>query len=173
MGTSVILVSSLSALLILSVQAGNIGYGHHHNPCPPGKVLSPCGGACPATCDNMEPVCITMCQPGCVCRDGLVDDGHGRCVRREDCCRGNMVYSKCGNDCPQNTCPPPDNLAFMCGAGCSAGCFCRPGFKRLGNKCVHPRDCPRRIGHPHGDRPRDPPQDPPRDHSYGKPPSYH
>ncbi|XP_069804079.1 venom serine protease inhibitor-like [Dendropsophus ebraccatus] len=141
MGTSVILVSSLNALLmLLSVQAANIGYGPKS--CPPGEVHSACGGRCHASCNDMSPICAAMCVPGCVCRDGTVRDGSGKCIRNQDCCKGKMVYSDRGNDhgrvCPSRTRPPvshPDDRY--------PGCFCKAGYLRLGKKCVRPKDCPK------------------------------
>ena len=34
----------------------------------------PCGKACPATCDDPDPVCTKQCQPGCRCVEPLVQN---------------------------------------------------------------------------------------------------
>ncbi|XP_069804679.1 serine protease inhibitor swm-1-like [Dendropsophus ebraccatus] len=141
MGTSVILLSSLSALLMLiSVQAVNIGYGP--KPCKPGEVFSACEGACEKTCSNMAPICAAMCKPGCVCRDGTVRNASGKCIRKQDCCKGKMVYFNSGNDkgrvCPSRTRPPISHAGKR-----YPGCFCKAGYLLLGNKCVRPKDCPK------------------------------
>ncbi|XP_056399430.1 cysteine-rich venom protein 1-like [Hyla sarda] len=143
-GTSVILLSSLSVLFMLvHVQEAYVGYGG--KPCPPGKEYDSCGSACPPTCDNMVPICMAMCKPGCFCKGKTVDNGRGKCVKRQDCCKGNMIYSECGNDCGR-VCPTNKPTTIDC-TSCFPGCFCKTGYRRLGDRCVHPKDCPRKPFH--------------------------
>ncbi|UYV78422.1 hypothetical protein LAZ67_16001302 [Cordylochernes scorpioides] len=54
----------------------------------PGEIYQECGTACPRTCDNMgvKISCIDKCVEGCFCRDGLVRNSKGDCVRPK-CCR--------------------------------------------------------------------------------------
>lgn len=37
------------------------------NECINGQVYNECGSACPATCDNQDPICIQVCVSGCEC----------------------------------------------------------------------------------------------------------
>ncbi|XP_056399422.1 chymotrypsin inhibitor Ani s 6-like [Hyla sarda] len=141
-GTSVILLSSLSALLVLiSVQAANIGYGA--KPCPPGKEYNECGSGCTQSCDYIlkKMVCAAMCEPGCFCPKGTVDNGSGKCVKIEECCKGNTTYTM-GNDCGR-VCPSRFKIGIVCTKELYLGCFCKPGYLHLGDRCVLTKDCPK------------------------------
>ncbi|XP_029412689.1 mucin-5AC [Nannospalax galili] len=65
------------------------------------------GAGCQKSCDTLDMTCYSSeCVPGCVCPDGLVTDGNGRCVAVEDCpCvhnegayrRGEVIRVGCNN----------------------------------------------------------------------------
>ncbi|KAG8544781.1 hypothetical protein GDO81_021864 [Engystomops pustulosus] len=50
--------------------------------CEEGKEISPCRAHCPATCDNLTPMCTFDCRSGCVCKKGTVADNTGKCVKK-------------------------------------------------------------------------------------------
>ena len=54
--------------------------------CPPGKMYTSCGSACPLSCDNYtsQVLCTSQCVPGCFCPQGMVDY-RGRCVQPSQC----------------------------------------------------------------------------------------
>uniref|UniRef100_A0A5F8GTX5 Mucin 5B, oligomeric mucus/gel-forming n=1 Tax=Monodelphis domestica TaxID=13616 RepID=A0A5F8GTX5_MONDO len=68
------------------------------------------GAACQKSCDTLDVACYnTQCVPGCVCPNGLVKDGHDRCVKAEDCpCVHNEASYQSGEtirvDCNNCTC---------------------------------------------------------------------
>ncbi|KAG8570064.1 hypothetical protein GDO81_014674 [Engystomops pustulosus] len=76
--TAVVLLSCLSLVLLMI-------HAYDAQDCEDGKVLSPCNGHCQATCDNLKLVCTKDCRSGCVCKDDMVTDKTGKCVRKEDC----------------------------------------------------------------------------------------
>ncbi|ULT92595.1 hypothetical protein L3Y34_009999 [Caenorhabditis briggsae] len=46
------------------------------------QVWSDCGSACPARCDQKEPVmCPAVCVAGCFCKDGYILNDKGQCVK--------------------------------------------------------------------------------------------
>ncbi|KZC12325.1 PREDICTED: allergen Api m 6-like [Dufourea novaeangliae] len=54
--------------------------------CPRNEVWSECGGRCQATCQNQNPICPLICEPGCVCRKGLIRSSpKGRCIQKCKC----------------------------------------------------------------------------------------
>nr|8HWU_A Chain A, LL-TIL [Lepidobatrachus laevis] len=53
--------------------------------CPKDKIYKFCGSPCPPSCKDLTPNCIAVCKKGCFCRDGTVDNNHGKCVKKENC----------------------------------------------------------------------------------------
>uniref|UniRef100_A0A3Q3IUW9 VWFD domain-containing protein n=1 Tax=Monopterus albus TaxID=43700 RepID=A0A3Q3IUW9_MONAL len=44
------------------------------------------GSECQKTCQTVDTDCVsTKCMSGCVCPDGLLSNGNGGCIKREDC----------------------------------------------------------------------------------------
>jgi len=107
-----------------------------------------CGTTCPLTCDNYDDpplTCVQMCNPGCHCDEGYVNDD-GRCVKPEQCpqkvCGENERYAECGSACPL-TCDNYLNPPKICPAMCVSGCQCEKGFvKARDGRCVKPEECP-------------------------------
>ncbi|XP_044538022.1 mucin-5B [Gracilinanus agilis] len=68
------------------------------------------GAECQKSCDTLDVACYnTQCVSGCVCPNGLVKDGHGGCVKAEDCpCVHNEASYQPGEtirvDCNNCTC---------------------------------------------------------------------
>jgi hypothetical protein len=115
-----------------------------------------CGPTCLETCDYKPQICTKDCRFGCFCQQGYVrksNETGSPCVKREDCqknetprkCCKNQEFLSCGSSCPV-TC---DSFSFplpkpveLCTSECTAGCFCKPGFYRIGrNRCVAPEKC--------------------------------
>ncbi|XP_049876368.1 von Willebrand factor-like isoform X3 [Pectinophora gossypiella] len=124
--------------------------------CPADEEYRSCE-PCNRTCDNPNPICPAQCARGCFCRDDLVRDKDGRCVKIENCshvkrndssnktpqyqltCGPHQVYSSC-RSC-EKTCSSP---IPECSQPCSAGCFCEDGYlKAPSGKCVKLEECPR------------------------------
>ncbi|XP_044134580.1 serine protease inhibitor swm-1-like [Bufo gargarizans] len=135
--TSVVLTSSLSLLILISAQGSDV----NDKLCTGGRVYD-CRLPCPPTCDNPNPTCdLAECRPGCFCPFGTVESGNGKCVKIEECCKGNTTNG-CSNDC-NNVCEKkPDQICLMY---CKIGCSCKPGYLRLpeSDQCVLPQDCPK------------------------------
>ncbi|XP_063962432.1 zonadhesin-like isoform X2 [Lytechinus pictus] len=117
--------------------------------CPPvcGENESPGCEACQKTCENKNQKlpCPLNCEESCVCDDGYVRDGNGRCVLEAECpdpdCGENESYTSCGSACPK-TCENKDEEQF-CITLCVEGCFCDDGFLRDENgRCVLESECP-------------------------------
>ncbi|XP_066294756.1 IgGFc-binding protein-like [Branchiostoma lanceolatum] len=53
-------------------------------PCPPNSHYNPCASPCPPTCQEPNPVCITLCVECCECDDGYIMSGQ-HCVPVEKC----------------------------------------------------------------------------------------
>ncbi|XP_063829699.1 mucin-6-like isoform X1 [Ostrinia nubilalis] len=117
---------------------------------------------CNKTCDNPRPVCPAQCSRGCFCKDDLVRDKDGRCVKLEKCsnkssneiphyahtdkpiqkCGPNQIFKPCEN-C-EKTCSSPDPQ--RCPAQCSRGCFCKDGlYKAPNGECVTLDQCPKAV----------------------------
>ncbi|GFR05007.1 hypothetical protein TNCT_498982 [Trichonephila clavata] len=127
--------------------------------CRSNEVYKQCGSACPPTCSNRgeNQICTLQCVAGCFCKDGLVRDDQGECVKPEECppstqepqgpggsmetCDENEEYTDCGSACPPTCSNQGKNQA--CILLCVPGCFCREGLVRNdAGKCVEPEDCP-------------------------------
>lgn len=126
--------------------------------CPKNQAFYNCRPSCGITCASIYGLkCRTgkACRSGCDCAKGfarLYPDGE--CVRVGNCpqnnddrddhrqrCRGyNEEYTTCGNRCWENC---ELNLP-LCPASCKTGCFCKPGFKRIGGICQDQGLCPER-----------------------------
>uniref|UniRef100_A0A8C6Q4W7 VWFD domain-containing protein n=1 Tax=Nothobranchius furzeri TaxID=105023 RepID=A0A8C6Q4W7_NOTFU len=89
---------------------------HSWRTCPSPKVFFNCssmgtrevGLQCDQTCLNLESDCeSTECESGCRCPGGLLDDGKGSCVRKNDCpCQHDGRFFAPGATIPNqcNTC---------------------------------------------------------------------
>ncbi|GFY63523.1 chymotrypsin inhibitor, partial [Trichonephila inaurata madagascariensis] len=55
--------------------------------CRSNEVYNQCGSACPPTCSDRgeNQICTLQCVAGCFCKEGLVRDDEGECVKPEDC----------------------------------------------------------------------------------------
>lgn len=118
------------------------------NVCGSNEVFRLCGPDCTTTCDSLNGIpnnspCTGRCVIGCVCRNGYVRN-NGQCIRPEQCpnyiplqCAANEYSSICANRCSE-TCIL--NLT-LCLAPCFRGCFCSPGYVRIGNNCVPRNQC--------------------------------
>ncbi|SPJ89681.1 uncharacterized protein FTOL_13042 [Fusarium torulosum] len=74
---------SLVALFATGILAIPASSAHK---CKPGEQYLSCGSACPKTCDDPVPqVCTTQCVSGCFCKEGLIRNEFGGCVRPEKC----------------------------------------------------------------------------------------
>ncbi|XP_077290339.1 zonadhesin-like [Arctopsyche grandis] len=72
---------------VLPSQCSNVCTG-------PNEVFSPCSKSCEKTCDNDDPICSTVCKPGCICKEGYVrDTTNGKCVLRQQCSGGTCPRS--------------------------------------------------------------------------------
>ena len=57
-------------------------------------------------------------------------------------CPDDQIYSTCVSDCPF-TCENKDSPTPTCNTTvCKEGCECKPGYVKLGKKCVLKDDCP-------------------------------
>ncbi|KAI5632480.1 trypsin inhibitor like cysteine rich domain-containing protein [Phthorimaea operculella] len=126
--------------------------------CPADEEYRSCE-PCNKTCDNPNPICPAQCARGCFCRDDLVRDKDGRCVKLEECSNirkdenSNLLNS--GPLVYQLTCGPHQYYSSRqnCEKSCSSstlvcsndtGCFCQDGFLRAPNgQCVRLEDCPK------------------------------
>ncbi|CAN0428816.1 unnamed protein product [Lampetra planeri] len=49
-------------------------------------ITSTYGKACESSCAIQTPLCLgRQCQPGCICPEGLINNGNGDCVKKEEC----------------------------------------------------------------------------------------
>ncbi|XP_072011172.1 zonadhesin-like [Engystomops pustulosus] len=137
--TYFMLLSSLSLLLLM------VTTEDPKDTCEEGKKHNACGSPCPPTCNNFQPKCPFKCTAGCFCTGDTIDNGNGKCVKKEDCCtEGNTTYSDCGKNCG-NVCPSPFRVGIVCPTECGPGCFCIDGYQHLSygsERCVLPKDCP-------------------------------
>ena len=54
--------------------------------CGSNAEYTPCGTACPLTCEHQAPrPCTLQCVIGCQCKKGFVRDKTGRCVTPNKC----------------------------------------------------------------------------------------
>lgn len=101
----------------------------------PRKLSESCGSCyCPPRY-TMGP-----CEEGLVCHfePGLAD-APGTCHKPETvACEGDLEYHRCGSACP-NVCGKPE--VEICTEQCVAGCACKFGLFRKGNKCVPKEQC--------------------------------
>ncbi|XP_077288608.1 uncharacterized protein LOC143912993 [Arctopsyche grandis] len=106
-----------------------------------GRVFDPCGNSCGRTCENIKdpnweckPICVVDGE--CRCRDDLVENAAGHCVKPEDCgktCDYNEGYSECmANDC-EDTCMEPTKRFYCPYPFCKSGCACIPSTIRDDN----------------------------------------
>jgi hypothetical protein len=101
---------------------------------------------CPATCEEPNPVCTKICEPGCGCPKGKVLKNGEECVIPKKCqdveecdIKGQKYYKGCA-PCT-GTCEDPNPV---CPEICKPGCACRKGrVVRNGEECVSPKKCPK------------------------------
>lgn len=120
--------------------------------CGPHSVWNDCGSSCPATCEDLEPICTYECNPSCECEIGYVYDNNGICTLLDNHCDSHVcdgrndkipcvevctsrcigeagcssheIWNECGSSCPR-TCSNP--FPF-CNNQCHATCECEPGY---------------------------------------------
>ncbi|GFY60956.1 zonadhesin [Trichonephila inaurata madagascariensis] len=126
--------------------------------CRSNEVYNQCGSACPPTCSDRgeNQICTLQCVAGCFCKEGLVRDDEGECVKPKDCpqstqepqgpggstetCKKNEEYLPCGSACPPTCSNSGKNE--ICTTQCVSGCFCKKGFLRNDQgECVRPEEC--------------------------------
>ncbi|GBO27074.1 hypothetical protein AVEN_205672-1 [Araneus ventricosus] len=61
--------------------------------CFKNEVYSDCGTACPANCENKNPVCTLECVADCFCKEGFIRMSADVQAKRYECI-------------PQDQCPP-------------------------------------------------------------------
>lgn len=117
--------------------------------CSENEVFLTCGTMCPTTCDDFSyplpkpiKICPKMCVQGCFCKEGLYRAKDGRCVKQQQCCGENEVFTDCGTACPETCGSNP----LFCTEQCVAGCFCRDSdYVRMknstGSSCIHRSRC--------------------------------
>ncbi|KAM3923119.1 inducible metalloproteinase inhibitor protein-like [Leptodactylus fuscus] len=161
--TSVILLSSLGLLfLLITVQCKYITSGS--TTCEPWKIYDKCGNPCLRNCKAIYSRCLPMCEPGCYCIEGTLENEYGKCVRVEECkygpkkvviktpgakivtrftsgsttCEPWKIYDKCGNPCLRNC----KAIYSRCLPMCEPGCYCIEGtLENEYGKCVRVEDC--------------------------------
>ena len=114
--------------------------------CPGDMIWSNCGASCVASCENPNPNCATICEPGCVCPPSKPFHlGNGKCGVLRDCniyrpCPGKMIWSDCATDCPKQCTQPKGEI---CSAECFVGCACPSDAPVLlkDGVCGRPKDC--------------------------------
>lgn len=125
--------------------------------CVPGYFYNSCGTACPATCSNPDPVCISECVEGCYCPpDKPIILSTGICGTLDDCnntgntgsdenppppsCDGGLVWSDCALACDR-TCSNPNP---PCDKQCVPKCTCPEEFPILASpgQCIAAEKCP-------------------------------
>ncbi|XP_002735503.1 uncharacterized protein LOC100369035 [Saccoglossus kowalevskii] len=88
--------------------------------CPVNMIYKTCGPACPATCDEPNPVgeCTTQCVEGCFCEDGLIFDTGGICIPQSSCgCYKKETRYLFGEQLPNGdtcNCEFPDTVCSGC-----------------------------------------------------------
>lgn len=117
--------------------------------CEENEEFLECGSSCPQTCDQFShPLnkrntrCFMICKRGCSCKQGFYRSKSGRCVKAEECCGNNEVFTDCGTACVESCTHKPQ----ICTEQCVLGCFCRLDYVRASNTtnspCVPRNKCP-------------------------------
>ncbi|CAF2703934.1 unnamed protein product [Rotaria sp. Silwood2] len=127
------------------------GKANDTSPCGENEEFLTCGSACPPTCKDWSyplpkpaMACIAMCVTGCFCKEGFYRSKEGKCVRREQCCGNNEVFTDCGTACVETCNYQPE----ICTEQCVTGCYCRrPDYVRINNStnsvCIPRNQCPK------------------------------
>jgi len=108
--------------------------------CKGNLVWKECGSSCTKTCAERNPVCLTVCQPGCGCPVDAPILKNGRCVAEQKCktCKKNLVWNECGSSCTK-TCAERNPVCPMV---CQPGCECPAGKPILKKgRCVAEQKC--------------------------------
>lgn len=128
--------------------------------CPSNETTSECMGSCQRTCDTIDSDMQCVCNPGCICEDGLIRSSvTGQCIPISECsscppgyskdaktgkctfccqeCPENEEYNECGSYCEAD-CLNPTLEGVICIKACKQGCFCVDGYVRDPNcgKCI-------------------------------------
>lgn len=107
-----------------------------------------CGSACPPMCEDWsyplpKPLkrCNKECVRGCFCKGGLYRTNDGKCVKPQQCCGENEIFTDCGSACVETCQKKPQ----ICTEQCVAGCFCRWDHVRVNNStdssCIPHNQC--------------------------------
>nr|XP_021326285.1 mucin-2-like isoform X1 [Danio rerio] len=117
------------------------------------------GTECQRTCDKQDPNnCVsTGCVSGCMCPEGLLADGNGGCVMRENCpCTHNGVASSPGDQVQQdcNTCTCTNGMWICTQKACYGTCtiYGEGHFRTFdGNRYSFHGDCEHTLAHDYCD----------------------
>uniref|UniRef100_A0A1I7TYW4 TIL domain-containing protein n=1 Tax=Caenorhabditis tropicalis TaxID=1561998 RepID=A0A1I7TYW4_9PELO len=73
-----------SFLLILCIQSLSV------IACPENEYSRGCGSPCDPTCDEPNPICLTVCVSRCECKPGYVRHPEtNKCIEKKDCPKKN------------------------------------------------------------------------------------
>ncbi|XP_019884999.2 anther-specific proline-rich protein APG-like [Camponotus floridanus] len=53
--------------------------------CPKNEIYKTCGTACQPSCQKPKPICNLLCVKGCFCKNGLLRNKWGKCVKPYNC----------------------------------------------------------------------------------------
>ncbi|XP_059622094.1 zonadhesin-like [Phlebotomus argentipes] len=107
--------------------------------CASGEQYYECSNSCLELCNANAILCPAECSEGCYCAPGF-SRIKGQCLPSELCqkCGKNEQFFECGSRCAEkcgiNACPVDGD--------CEPGCYCKAGYRRLGDKCVPESKCP-------------------------------
>uniref|UniRef100_A0A915JTZ5 TIL domain-containing protein n=1 Tax=Romanomermis culicivorax TaxID=13658 RepID=A0A915JTZ5_ROMCU len=122
--------------------------------CGPNEYLSRCGNKCEPSCDRLNPVCSSRCQPpACHCKQGLVRGPRDACIPHTFCpevfrCGRHEELNPCGNHCELKCRHVIDGSQPSCRKVCgSPACQCKEGYARHFDNvaCIREEDCFRRT----------------------------
>ena len=116
--------------------------------CKTNEVFKRCKG-CDQNCGQTGPLfCPLKCIPGCRCKNGYSRDFSGKCIPTNECSGDGPI--SCGNDEVFKVCKGCDSTCDnwgrpkRCLLSCFPGCACKTGYVRHMNKCITPKQCPRK-----------------------------
>lgn len=129
--------------------------------CPANQVFRNCFGCIQRYCSDVRkaviettakvtPVCLAVCNTGCVCETSgfVIDDINGAgCILADKCppkipiCKANEYWNTCASSCPR-TCANM-YLNIICNKMCNSRCDCIEGHVRNNaGECVLEISCP-------------------------------